>query len=449
MNRRLVLASAAAVVLTGSAPARGNGRPPATTGVHTQPGASTDIYLSSTFGLLISRDDGCSFRWICEGNIGYGGMFDPKYAVTADGTIFATTFNGLRVSRDGGCSFTTATEDAPKADPGRFAGKWVDAIELGPDGELWVATAASGDDNDLYRSTDGGRTFVARGRNSPTMWWKSVKVAPSQPARVYISGYQVSSAADDGGLAPPITQAFRSDDGGDTWSPPLPLDGVALHTTPLVTVEAVDPGNPDRLYLRSSGANPPGGDRLYRSTDGGQAWTEVLVTTDPINRVLLLAGGEVLVATTMSGLYRSADGVAPLAPVPGAPKTACLDQRGDGTLLACGTNWDPDFKALARSADGLTWTKTFRFAELAGPVSCPVGSPQHDMCEAQLWPSLREQFGAAAPACAGGAVDAGAIGPDARGGGGAGGCCDGGGAAGSFAAAGLVAALAGRRRRRR
>src|SRR4051812_5177786 len=130
-----------------------NGRPPLTNGVHFRPGDNQSLYVATTFGLLVSHDDGCSFRWICEQNIGYGGTFDPKYRIATDGTIFATTYSGLRVSRDGGCSFTTATSDKPANDPGRTADSWIDAIDIGPTGDVWIATANSGKPNNIFRST--------------------------------------------------------------------------------------------------------------------------------------------------------------------------------------------------------------------------------------------------------------------------------------------------------
>ena len=82
--------------------AHANGRPPLTNGVFFKSGDPHSQYVRTTFGLLISHDDGTTFNWVCEQNIGYGGVFDPKYAIATDGTIFATTFTGLRVSRDGG-----------------------------------------------------------------------------------------------------------------------------------------------------------------------------------------------------------------------------------------------------------------------------------------------------------------------------------------------------------
>ena len=54
---------AAAVATSGIASA--NGRAPLTNGVTFRPGDPHSLYVRSTFGLLVSHDDGCSFRWVC------------------------------------------------------------------------------------------------------------------------------------------------------------------------------------------------------------------------------------------------------------------------------------------------------------------------------------------------------------------------------------------------
>ena len=190
--------------------AHANGRPPLTNGIHFNPSDPHTLYVASTFGLLISHDDGCTMSWICEDNLGYGGVWDPKYSIATDGTIFATTFTGLRVSRDGGCSFTTATDTLAAGDPGRIAGIWIDALDIGPTGDVWVGTAESGAPNDDVRvAHDNGMSFTATGMQSPTIFWKSVKVAPSNMMRVYISGYEVN---------PPTGHVLHTDNGGAAWS---------------------------------------------------------------------------------------------------------------------------------------------------------------------------------------------------------------------------------------
>jgi hypothetical protein len=376
-----------------------NGRPPLTNGVFVRPGDDHSIFVRTTFGLLISHDDGCSFRWVCEKAIGYGGEFDPKYAIATDGTMFATTFTGLRVSRDGGCEWKTATEELPVGDAGRIADTWIDAIDLSPNGDVWVATAESAKPNNVFRSTDNGVTFAPKGLFSPTVWYKSVKVARSDPQRIYVTGYQVA----------PDSRAhlFRSEDGGTTWTE-VPLFGtqrphptIQYGSTPLLYVVAVDPANPDILFVNSQGANPPGGDRLYRSADGGRSFDQVLATTDPIRGIVIRSSG-VIVATLAGGSFESPDGTrfVPLGSTLGhpvkVPQLACLGQRGDGSLVGCGANWGPDFMAVGGSVDGGSWQKLFRFVELAGPLECPGGTKEQDMC-APMWPSLQAQFGATGP----------------------------------------------------
>jgi uncharacterized protein (TIGR03382 family) len=447
--RRLGLA----VLLAGSI-AHANGRPPITNGIHFRPGDPHSLYVATTFGLLISHDDGCTFNWLCENNIGYGGPFDPKYRIAQDGSIFATTYKGLRVSRDGGCSFTTATSSI-----------WVDALDIGPTGEVWIATADTSQPNDILSSSDNGTTFQSKGMLSPTIWWKSVAVAPSDAQRVYVTGYQVAGMAPDGGQMQPTGHFFRSTDDGAHWTESA-LAGVKLGVTPTPLVAAVDPSNEDIVYLVSLAANPPSGDLLYRSSDGGTTFTQVLATPQPITGVIVHDAQTVFVSTA-SGLQRSNDGGTTFSPMSNPPQLGCLGQRADGTLVGCGANWAPDCMAVGQSNDGTAWQRTWRFVDLAGPLSCPAGTTEHDDCDQMEWNNLKMQFGATGPACGGPSVPAGTVAlPDggatcaASGSGGAhdagsatapkksGGCCDAGGAPAGLVWALFVGAALLRNRRR-
>lgn len=409
-----------------------NGRPPATNGVVIKPGDSTELFVRTTFGLLISKDGGCSFRWVCEDAIGYGGTYDPKYAIAGDGTIYATTFEGLRLSRDNGCTWTTAA--APVNDT------WIDALDIAPNGDVWVATAESGARNDIFRSTDGGQTFGARGMQSSEIWWKSVKVAKTSPQFVYVAGYQVSGPTQpDASPPPPSAHFLRTENGGETWAE-SGLANVEFAATPIVLVAAIDPVTPTTVLMISIGANRPSGDKLYRSTDGGESWTEVLATENTI-RDVVFHDGSVYVAT-LSGSFESVDGIN-YVPLAGAPQLGCLGER-DGSLVGCGANWQPDFKAVALQGDDDSWSKIFRFVELAGPLECDAGTTVAELCN-PLWPALQMQFGATGPtdpACAAPVLDGpdvvGAEPPPVKE---SGGCCEAGGGA-PFGAMGLAALVA-------
>jgi photosystem II stability/assembly factor-like uncharacterized protein len=428
--------------------ASANGRAPITNGVFLKADDPRTALVRTTFGLLITQDQGCTFRWVCEKSIGYGGEFDPKYAIAADGTLFATTFTGLRVSRDGGCTWVTATAETPASDPGRVADIWIDALDIGPTGEVWVATAESARPNNIFRSTDNGVTFAPRNMASPTIWWKSIKVAHSDAQRIYVAGYQVAGTLPDGGQSPPTAHLLRSSDAGDTWTE-LPLASsptMQFGSTPIVLVAAVDPKQPDTLLLTSLGANGAG-DRLYRSVDAGATFEEVLATMTPIKDVVFTADGTVMVASA-GGSSSSVDNGKTFTPLVGAPHLGCLAQRSDGQLVGCGPNWDPDFMAVAvASPAGTDWQKQFRFVELAGPLQCPAGTPSQQLCD-PLWPVLQQQFGATGPTC--GVTPEVDTTPMPKPGGG--GCCDAGDASplGAAAVAGFVGLgfVFGRRRRR-
>jgi hypothetical protein len=382
-----------------AAAAHANGRAPETNGIYFKPGDPHSLYVRSTFGLLVSHDDGCTFGWVCEDNVGYKGNFDPKYSIASDGTIFATTFAGLRISHDNACSFTTAATLPSMA--------WIDALDIGPTGEVWVGTATTGAPNDVFVSTDNGANFVSRGMQSPSIWWKSVRVAKSNAQRVYIAGYQVAGTLPDGGQMPPTAHLFRTDNGGTSWTE-SPLTGVAVGSTPVLLVAAVDPNNPDIAFVISQGANQPTGDILYRTTDGGQTLTQVMTVAGAFGDIVMTDSNTVYITTLVqSGMalvgdvaYKSTNGGVTFTPIAGAPLLACLGQRSDGTLVGCGANWEPDFMAVASSADGgATWSKVWRFVNLYGPAICTPGTAEEDICAEQQWPTLASQFGVSGPAC--------------------------------------------------
>src|SRR5262245_41553537 len=98
---RIVLASLCVLALAVDAGA--NGRDPYTSTINFKQGNDQEIIAGMTFGAVVSHDGGATWRWMCERAIGYGGLYDPDYAYSTSGAVFATTFDGLKVMRDG-CS---------------------------------------------------------------------------------------------------------------------------------------------------------------------------------------------------------------------------------------------------------------------------------------------------------------------------------------------------------
>src|SRR5688572_15919441 len=177
------LAAIATALLSGGT-AHANGRFPATVNVRFHPTDTDFILVPATFGLLVSKDGGDSFQWVCEQAIGYTGTYDPDYVITDAGDIYATTFDGLRVSRDPGRRWE------PLGAP-LDAGVFINQIERGPDGRIWATTSTGGELNDVYVSTDG-EDFAGTGLESMN-WWLSIATTAADPDRIYATGYQPMS----------------------------------------------------------------------------------------------------------------------------------------------------------------------------------------------------------------------------------------------------------------
>jgi photosystem II stability/assembly factor-like uncharacterized protein len=384
MHRLAYVFMIAALLATAPRPAAANGRFPQAMSCKTHPTDDQVILLGVTFGSLLSRDGGQTWKWVCEDAIGYGGTYDPDYEIAADGAIYATTFDGLRISGNGGCQWDLIG--------GVLDGHWVGDVEIGPDGTVWATTSSGGTSNLVATSTDG-TNFTATGLTHEQAWFKSVRIAPTDGQRAYVTGYLTSQPLGDAGTTPPEALLYRTDDGGQSWTE-LEVGDFVFGSLPELVVEAVHPTDPATAYTVAVSANPPLGDALYRTEDAGLSWAKILDTDDPIQVVEFDSSGHLWVGTIGDGVRILADGRGTDWTAPGyQPLMTCLCENGDG-LLSCGANWEPDYFALARSTDGGdNWSKLVRFSEVDGPVECDPGTVQFDTCESKLWPPLCQQFG--------------------------------------------------------
>ena len=78
--------------------------------------------------------------------------------------------------------------------------------------------------------------------------------------------------------SPAVTYIIKSTDGGATWRPPTSV------STPDRPNVAVDPSNPNIVYITFTDFNQPAG-RIagYKSTDGGLTWGSEFLIGDPIS----------------------------------------------------------------------------------------------------------------------------------------------------------------------
>jgi sortilin (neurotensin receptor 3) len=202
-------------------------------------------------------------------NIG-GRVLDVALDPANANTIYiATASGGVWRSTDGAATFTEAW---PRANP-----QPIGAIAMASDGALYAGTGESGPGGGsityggrgLYKSTNGGASWTNVGLRD-TVTTGRIVVDPANPERIFV--------ASSGDLFNPGggRGVYRSIDGGASWSRVLAGDTATTGAVDL----AIDPQNPQRIFaamwdhIRYPNLRVYGGvgSGVYRSTDGGDTW---------------------------------------------------------------------------------------------------------------------------------------------------------------------------------
>jgi photosystem II stability/assembly factor-like uncharacterized protein len=357
---RRALAIVVLILLASPAPSRANGRKPEyPINVAFKPGDSQSMYVGATFGFIQSHDDGAHWSWTCEQNVGYTGFYDPVYAVDSMGTIFATTPMGITESHDGGCNFMPAG--------GTTAGNYMADIQVASDGTIWTVSGSATGTNDVWVSRDHGATFTSANNPLPNGFWKTIRVAPTDPNRIYVTGFTVAGTS-------PTPLLYRSDDAGTSWTPiPFTMPNVTL-----LLLLGVSPTNEDVVFAR---VDDPMADHLLRSSNGTMTFTDVYdLNGDDISGFVARADGTtVLAGGHGADVISSTDDGVTWQSVAGTPTVNCLGERGDGALFVCSEALLAPQMALGKSSDGASWTKIMGWENLTD-LQCPSDSRHATMC---------------------------------------------------------------------
>lgn len=144
------------------------------------------------------------------------------------------------------------------------------AVHPGFPDTIFVGAASGG----VFRSYDRGDSFVPVFDDALSLSIGDLDIALSDPAVIYVGTGEANAGG--GTLAYDGVGVYKSRDGGSTW------DHIGLEGSGSIGRIAVHPTDPDRVYVaamgRLFGNNPERG--IYRTTDGGMHWEQVLYLND-------------------------------------------------------------------------------------------------------------------------------------------------------------------------
>ena len=363
MSQRIAASIAvAALVVCGAAGRAVAHPPPLGTGLWWLPspgGASSSaggerLVIRTPRGFLFQAAAANDLRFLCNEALGIQDGEEASFADAEGSTLLMTTFGrGLLRGSTDACRWSQVTTvmTTPAFDV-TVAGSGAASLEF-------VVGGAPNQGDHFWGGRDAGTRWSSLANSA--MPYTRVRVAPSDPTRIYLTGMALGAT----GMA--VHRLGVSTDAGTTIVDRV----IALGPTDLqARVLGVDPLRSDHLYVRVESNSAEILERLLVSQDGGLSFTTGATLHEIQGFSQSDDGRQVWVGGT-EGIYRSTDGGGTfVAPTSAAmSKITCLAFHRN-RLYACGV-LDNQLVVAVSDDGGDSFRKVFSFEQVTQPVDCP------------------------------------------------------------------------------
>src|SRR3989440_511468 len=232
----------------------------------------------------------------------------------------------------------------------------IDAVREGQRLTVYIGSASGG----VWKSVNGGTTYKPVFDKQDVQSIGAVTIDPKNPKTIWVGTGEAwtrnSTSVGDG--------VYKSTDGGDNWT------NVGLKDSERIAKILVDPTNTDTVYVCAPGKLWSDSDErgVYKTTDGGKSWTKILKGANASTGCSMMSMDRQNPKTIFAGMwdfrrkgwtFRSGGGR------PGAPSSSGLFKSTDG-----GATWTELDASSAKGLPPKPWGRVSVSVAPSKPQAC-------------------------------------------------------------------------------